>query len=119
MKKLISRRNFLKAAALTGSALTLTACGGAQAHTPPAHEKRGGGKTQQTPFTINRGPGAPSPPSQHPPGMPGGPAKTPTPSPFSTKRTGRRASSWRRPARGPATPASPGVVRVPPRPPPP
>ena len=28
MKKLISRRNFLKACAVTGSALALTACGG-------------------------------------------------------------------------------------------
>ena len=28
MKKMISRRNFLKAAALAGSAMALTACGG-------------------------------------------------------------------------------------------
>ena len=33
MKKMISRRNFLKAAALAGSAMALTACGGFPAAT--------------------------------------------------------------------------------------
>src|SRR5699024_999220 len=61
MKKLISRRNFLKAAALTGSALTLTACGGSKANTPVANEDGVVESTEQTDFTIIGGQGALSP----------------------------------------------------------
>ena len=61
MKKLISRRNFLKAAALAGSAVTLTACGGSKADTPVANEQGVVESTEQTAFTIIGGQGALSP----------------------------------------------------------
>ena len=61
MKKLISRRNFLKAAALAGSAVTLTACGGSKADTPVANEQGVVESTEQTSFTIIGGQSALSP----------------------------------------------------------
>ena len=61
MKKLISRRNFLKAAALAGSAVTLTACGGSKANTPVANEQGVVESTEQTSFTIIGGQSALSP----------------------------------------------------------
>ena len=49
MKKMISRRNFLKAAALAGSAMALSACGGKSSASGQSGCGRRGGRPRRVP----------------------------------------------------------------------